>query len=659
MTKQKKMSPSIAGKAKAGFAAALMALSAIAGAVPLDNAACNECHDGRKEKIAVLAPEGGKRLLATVSPHKYAQGVHAKMDCIACHKEITDARSPHRKSATPKPDCAGCHDDLMKTEAAALPGMVTVAKNIEAYRNSFHARPNKDDKSRANATCHQCHDSHGFFVPQKDTLKRAEWRLTTPTLCGESCHTEELENFTASVHGFESLKRGNLKSAVCVDCHTSHDIGGTSAPTVKLAITAKCGSCHEENLKTYLATYHGQVARLGYAYTATCFNCHGSHDVLRADDPESRVHPDNRLKTCTECHSGKKELPKATAGFISFGPHANAHDREKYPQMWFASRFMIGLLLFVFAYFWAHSLLWWYREYQDRKAGLGAPRVKVDAAVAGSGVTEKYVRRFAVGWRIGHLVLIVVTMTLVLTGVTVLYADSFWAPYVAKALGGPRIMGIIHRVAAAGFLGVFLVHLAGVTVGILRNWKTFRFFGPDSLVPRWKDFIDAWGMFKWFFKKGPRPVFDRWTYWEKFDYWAVFWGLLIIGFSGLMLAFPHVTASLLPGWVFNVATLVHGEEAFLCAVFLFTVHFYNNHFRPDKWPPPDVVMFTGTQSLEEFRREHTLQYRRLVETGQLERYLVDAPSSPMTLGSRILGLAFITIGLTLLLLVGIGYFGGG
>jgi hypothetical protein len=135
----------------------------------------------------------------------------------------------------------------------------------------------------------------------------------------------------------------------------------------------------------------------------------------------------------------------------------------------------------------------------------------------------------------------------------------------------------------------------------------------------------------------------------------VFWGVTIIGTSGLMLAFPHVTASYLPGWIFNVATIVHGEEAFLAAVFLFTVHFFNNHFRPDKLPPPDIVMFTGTQSLEEFRSDHPAQYQRLVDTGELDKYLVEAPSHPMALGSKILGLTLIAIGLILLVLVIIGF----
>lgn len=124
-----------------------------------------------------------------------------------------------------------------------------------------------------------------------------------------------------------------------------------------------------------------------------------------------------------------------------------------------------------------------------------------------------------------------------------------------------------------------------------------------------------------------------------------------------MLAFPHVTATYLPGWVFNVGTLVHGEEAFLAAVFLFTVHFFNNHFRPDKLPPPDVVMFTGSLPLEEFKRDHPAHYERLVQSGELEKHLVDAPSRPLRLGSVALGLALIALGFTLLALVATGFFG--
>ena len=96
--------------------------------------------------------------------------------------------------------------------------------------------------------------------------------------------------------------------------------------------------------------------------------------------------------------------------------------------------------------------------------------------------------------------------------------------------------------------------------------------------------------------------------------------------------------------MFNVAAIFHGEEAFLAVVFLFTVHFFNNHFRPTKFPL-DTVMFTGSMTIEHFQREHPLQYQRLAASGELSKYLVDAPSPPMALGSKILGFTLIACGL--------------
>ncbi|CAB1367399.1 cytochrome C [Denitratisoma oestradiolicum] len=624
----------------------------------LGNATCLSCHDGKKGKIEV--PGGDDtRALYTVGHDKYGKSVHGRMQCVDCHREITDAKASHKKAAgVAGPNCVACHQGLWealqqegKTQGKERMGLVV--KNVEAYKKSFHARPDKDDPSRPKAVCDQCHNTHEFAVPPRGSVERTEWHATVPQVCGETCHEDALDEYSGSAHGKALQEKQDKKVAVCIDCHTAHNIVNTSGEPFKAAVTKNCGGCHEEKFASYKDTYHGQVNTLGYGYTAKCYNCHGSHEILKADDPGSKVHPDNLLRTCKQCHNGKKDLPEATAGFASFGAHATTHDFKHYPQLWIASKFMVALLIGVFAFFWLHSGLWYYREAKDRKAGKAAPHIRTEGLALDE---KKHFRRFHWGWRLGHLSFALVTMTLVLTGTAALYAESSWAPVVAGMFGSPHAMGLTHRVAAALFVGIFLIHFVYVMQKLLRD-KTFRWFGPDSLIPRWKDLSDCVGMFKWFVGKGPRPQFDRWAYFEKFDYWAVFWGVNIIGWSGLMMAFPHVTASYLPGWVFNVIMLVHGEEAFLAAVFLFTVHFFNNHFRPDKLPPPDVVMFTGTQSLEEFRRDHPAQYQRLVESGELEKHLVDAPSLVMTLGSKILGLTLITIGLGLLVLVAIGFMG--
>jgi cytochrome b subunit of formate dehydrogenase len=549
--------------------------------------------------------------------------------CIASGQLL--AGEPQSQSAQQPLDnasCLSCHG----TEGFAIPGPDGKPRPLHVAADRFV------QSKHGPLPCTACHQGI-TEVPHKEGTRQK-------VNCG-NCHADAAKQYMTSVHAAELAKGRN--AATCSSCHTKHEIQSPTSESQRVAIVERCGECHRENLRTYTDTYHGQVTTLGYGHTAKCFDCHANHDIRRISDPASRVHPDNRLGTCQKCHSN------ATGGFITFQPHANTHDLARYPYMWVTSKFMIALLIGVFAFFWSHSALWFYREYKDRREGKSAPHVAVAELPIARG---KQIRRFAPMWRLAHLVFAVSVMVLVLTGMAVFYADTGWAKAVMEALGGPRNAAIVHRTAAIVMLSIFFLHLVYVLFfRILPNASTYDWFGPTSLVPTWKDLDQAVAMFRWFFGKGPRPLFDRWTYWEKFDYWAVFWGMAIIGGSGFMLWFPHVTASILPGWVLNVATLIHGEEAFLAAVFLFTVHFFNNHFRPDKLPPPDIVMFTGSVPVEEFRHEHGLEYERLVRSGELQKYLVDAPSPAMTRGSRILGLVLIACGLTLLVFVLTGFIG--
>jgi len=132
-------------------------------------------------------------------------------------------------------------------------------------------------------------------------------------------------------------------------------------------------------------------------------------------------------------------------------------------------------------------------------------------------------------------------------------------------------------------------------------------------------------MIRWFFFRGPKPVFDRWTYWEKFDFLAVFWGMFAIGGSGLMLWFPAVFGRFLPGWMLNVATIIHSDEALLATGFIFTVHFFNTHARPEKFPM-DFVIFNGQMAKHEFIEERGAQWRRYEEMQTTEDYAVKKTS---------------------------------
>ena len=620
-------------------------------AIKLDNASCQICHDGGKGALSITDANGKKRVLHSVNGDKMAKSVHAKMQCVDCHQDITNSASPHTKGSAAKADCVQCHQALWETvkkenKTKETPGLSYVAIKIETQKQSIHAKVNKDDPTQTNATCASCHDSHAVIKTKVGTPEHDAKRLAVAAMCG-TCHEENLEEYSGSVHGKAVVDKNDPKAAICTDCHNPMGVDQTSKDESKRGMLAACSGCHKENAKSYRDTYHGQITTLGYNNTAMCFNCHGSHDLRSPKDPKSKVHPDNRLKTCQKCHK------EATAGFVTYEPHGNAHDFKRYPQIWITTNFMVGLLLGTFAFFWIHVILWFYRETQDRNEGKLRQHVQVDMLNIPAG---KQFQRFGPWWRLGHLLFAVSLMILTLTGMTLMYAGSSWAPFVMQLLGGPKVAAIIHRVNAVIFTAVFIIHLVYIAIRLAKTWRTFKIFGPDSLIPGPQDLWDVIAMFKWFFGKGPRPLFDRWTYWEKFDYWAPFWGVAIVGFSGLLMWFPNVTAAYLPGWVFNVAVITHGEEAFLAAVFLFTVHFFNNHFRPEKFPI-DTVMFTGALTLEHFARDHALQYQRLVESGELQKYLVDAPSKPMELGSKILGFTLIALGLILLVLIATGFAG--
>ncbi len=634
-------------------AALLWAANALAQTAPADQAApkltsemCLGCHGVEGIVGAVQpSPPGSPPKVMT---DRFLGSVHGKLiNCVDCHTNIT--KIPHEK-VTVKVSCINCHQSRLddakeKNDKEKIETLTRVNDMVGVYLKSIHAQPSTADQSRTNATCYDCHDAHYVYPPGSANYNW--WRLNLPYTCGK-CHTYELGEYKKSVHGNEVLQQGNPAAPICSDCHNGMNIQNPFLSATQVVITRNCGGCHNEEYSSYLDTYHGQVNRLGFTFTAQCFNCHGSHDIKRVSNPASPVFPTNRLKTCQQCHTG------ATRGFITFQPHANTHNFARYPREWLAGKFMLILLAGVFSFFWTHSALWFYRELRDRQQRKNRPHVKL--AGLPSDEPQVYFYRWPLIWRIAHVSFAICTICLVFTGMQLLYSNEWWAPMVSHALGGPKVTGTVHRVAAVGFLGIFFWHISYLLLRLGPKWRTFKIFGSDSMVPGPQDVRDILEMFKWFFGLGPKPSFDRWTYWEKFDYWAPFWGVTIIGSTGAMIWFKEFTATYLPGWVFNLAFIFHGEEAVLAAGFLFTVHFFNEHWRPDKFPL-DIRMFTGSMPLEEFKHEKAILYKRLVENKQLDQFLVHEPSQPMTIGSKILGFTLMSCGLILLYMVISGFIG--
>ncbi len=255
---------------------------------------------------------------------------------------------------------------------------------------------------------------------------------------------------------------------------------------------------------------------------------------------------------------------------------------------------------------------------------LRSPDEQIDAALP----TREALRpkrefvRFSRLQRALHACMIVSFLSLATTGLSLKFSYTRWAVTLSRLLGGFQTAGYIHRAAAILMFGVFCTHLYDLYQHKKRDHQSWLalIFGPDSMMFNRRDLQQFLATMKWFLGMGPRPRYGRWTYWEKFDYFAVFWGIAVIGSTGLSLWFPVFFTRVLPGWFINVATIIHSDEALLATGFIFTVHFFNTHLRPEKFPM-DTVVFTGHMPLAELKRDKPLEYETLVAAGKLEEHM--------------------------------------
>jgi cytochrome b subunit of formate dehydrogenase len=253
--------------------------------------------------------------------------------------------------------------------------------------------------------------------------------------------------------------------------------------------------------------------------------------------------------------------------------------------------------------------------------------------------------RFPHLYRVLHTCMIVSFLTLAVTGLSLKFSYTPWAAMFSRLLGGFETAGYVHRFAAIVMFGTFTAHVIGLFKQKRRNRATWKsvLFGPNTLLPTKRDGQEFVGTMKWFVGRGPRPEYGRWTYWEKFDYFAVFWGIVVIGSTGLTLWFPVFFTRFLPGPFINVATIVHSDEALLATGFIFTVHFFNTHLRPEKFPM-DTTIFTGHMPLAELKRDKPREYAALLATGELEQHLEEPQPAIVVRTIRVFAWIALSIG---------------
>ena len=585
---------------------------------------CGECHTNvvdrrHKRGLEPLTDEESCGQCHGSVLRSIGRSVHGdQARCIDCHGAPHEIREAEDLASAVSPvnqirQCGACHNEP--------------AELVDGYLTSEHGRALLLSGLVNAPSCSDCHGDHRIMEVSEGRAPTAH--QNSPEMCG-SCHLLLFNHWKEeSAHGlaWQEDKQG----PVCVDCHTSHTIGDPTTYDNRHASAQRCGSCHEKQLKTFRNSFHGQALHLGLSKGATCADCHTAHQNRAEAVPESSVNPDHRLETCGKCHED------ITAGFATFDPHNDPTNPDDNYIVYVIYVFMTSLLIGVFAFFGIHDLLWLQRGL------VGFLRGEFDEERKANG---QYIKRFERKNIRMHIVIVSTFLLLALTGLPLKFNDADWAQTLVNMLGGIDSTRFIHRVAAIGTFGYLIAHVVDVLYRTFVRKEKGMFWGPNSMTPQPKDVSDFLGNLRYFLYLGERPKGDRWTYFEKFDYLAVFWGVAMIGVSGLFLWMPDVVTRFLPGWTLNAAHVIHSDEALLATGFIFFFHFFHTHLRPESFPM-DLVVFTGRMSLERFKAERPLEYERLIENNELESYLVDPPTKDQRFGAYVVGSVFLTIGICL------------
>lgn len=601
--------------------------------------ACTVCHNMHGDPTLVGRDLVADRLcrLCHAQPHSLHAGLAGAPACGACHTLHSDQRI----QATVTGKCRACHAHVHPSHARAIAGGAMTCTRCHGV-NAAPAVAQVD--TLLSAQCRECHgglrSSHGSLartaglgrkngvpaghapdcVSCHDFATDPPIAQAGPTIsrrCG-ACHPRELSEFEAGAHAGGIARNGANKDLPnCTTCHVEH--GKASHASLRLVATERCIACHSRGGAatkygiapgvgaSYVDDFHGSTvmflanpstAGAGRPDVLVCSDCHGAHAVgLRRGQSVSGV--------CLQCHR-KADVRLASAwlghGTVSPQNHALVWVIRLFYHV-FIPFVLIGLFL---------NIVFHLSDQRRKGARLrDAPGVvKLRNWLARRhGPPETMVTRFTPIQRLEHIAALLTFTMLVVTGLPQTAPSLPVADKLIAFFGGIGSTRIIHRTFGFMFVALLLQHVTRGAVGIVRNRRL------PQIAPRKHDFLDTVQTVRHYLSGVPRPKVGKYDASEKFEYWGLFLGGMLMSVTGLVLVFPAFVSHVLPGSVVAAMRVMHGLEATFAVLVVLLWHSYGVILRPEIFPL-DTSIFTGKISAERLRDEHELDYEATFPTAE-------------------------------------------
>ncbi len=574
---------------------------------PPKNEECLLCHG--QPDLEAQTPRG-KGLKLHVSPEALKGTAHETLNCVDCH---TGARSfddiPHWTSP-PKPACGDCHTD-----------------ELASYlKSDIHGKGFGENNSRA-PYCNGCHSGHRILP--LTSPESAMSRQNQPATCG-ACHGSEKLNleegitkrnlitrYQSSVH-WQAILTGKT-GATCTDCHGFHSIQPSASPTSRVsvaAITSVCVRCHPNQVQAFKNGPLGRALEHGNHDTPTCTTCHGDHDMASLRSRVGDAKQWAATQVCIWCHSNKKMMARygldttpvesymkdfhgltqrgtmgasATCGnchgkvSASFAGSFSHKKALQYPGRRLEGIvrllyivLIIGSVLFMLGY---NFLIWFW-----------AVRQKIRQQKAQQHINR--LTRFEIR---SHLLLFFSFTTLVITGFALKYPDAFWVRWLFSLGMTEAVRGGIHRLAAIVMVADFAVF--ALYMILKRRGRTMLV----EFLPKWRDAREILAQIRFYLGKDTsKPHSAVFGFVEKFEFWALAWGTVVMVVTGIVLWFPKAVPGNWPAWIHTLSRVIHFYEAVLAALAILIWHGFHTIWHPEEYPM-NTSWLTGYITEEEAR----------------------------------------------------------